>query len=339
MFGVGDERLLTRRNEPAPVLIVNADDFGLTDGVCRAVLTAHEVGVVTSTSALAVAPAFDRHAAALRDSGLTVGAHLCAVGEDPPLLTAREIPSLVDHAGRFPLTWQAFVARVATGRVDSDDLRREFSAQLAKLAGADLPLTHVDTHMNLHLWPQVTGVVLDLAARHGIDAIRLARSRGWTPTACGVRVLSSALARRATRAGFRFPATSTGLDETGSLDPTRVVDVVERLAATGAPTAELVAHIGEPDDPAMRRYRTRFRWSDELDAVCAAGTAAAIRRAGFRLGTFADLFDAADRAAAAPSVLPRPSPPVDLSAWRRVDARPVRASGTSPAPTGTHPPR
>ena len=39
-------------------------------------------------------------AAALRDTaGIGVGAHLAAVGEDPPLLGAREIPTLVDATG------------------------------------------------------------------------------------------------------------------------------------------------------------------------------------------------------------------------------------------------
>ena len=74
------------------LLIVNADDFGLTDGVCRAIVRAHREGIVTSTSALAVGPAFHRCASMLDDvPELGVGVHLAAVGEDPPLLSAREI--------------------------------------------------------------------------------------------------------------------------------------------------------------------------------------------------------------------------------------------------------
>ena len=40
-------------------LIVSADDFGLTDGVCRAVLRGHRHGLVTATSLLAVGRSFD----------------------------------------------------------------------------------------------------------------------------------------------------------------------------------------------------------------------------------------------------------------------------------------
>ena len=46
-----------------PLLIVNADDFGLTAGVCQAILRAGECGIVTSTSALANGPALTSAAA------------------------------------------------------------------------------------------------------------------------------------------------------------------------------------------------------------------------------------------------------------------------------------
>ena len=50
------------------LLIVNADDYGLTPGVSRAILRAHRDGIVTSTSALALAPGFAHSAPALRDT-------------------------------------------------------------------------------------------------------------------------------------------------------------------------------------------------------------------------------------------------------------------------------
>ena len=49
------------------LLIVNADDYGLTSGVCRAIVHAHREGIVTSTSALAIGPAFGANASLLDD--------------------------------------------------------------------------------------------------------------------------------------------------------------------------------------------------------------------------------------------------------------------------------
>ncbi len=271
------------------LLIVNADDFGLTPGVCRGILTAHRDGIVTSTTALAVGPAFRGHAAGLRDSGLAVGAHLAVVGEDPPVLTAREVPTLVDDRGRFPLTWGGFLSRAARGAVDRDDLDREFSAQVAVLRDAGLELTHVDAHQNLHLWPTVAAAAMDLARREGIRALRVTRSASWSVRSAGVRTLSALLQRRARRAGLAFPAASTGLDEAGHLTEARLAGAVRYLAGRGGASAELAAHPGELHDPDRSRYQWGYWWPDELAALCAPGARDLVERAGFTLGSFADL--------------------------------------------------
>jgi predicted glycoside hydrolase/deacetylase ChbG (UPF0249 family) len=163
------------------LLIVNADDFGLTEGVCRAIVRAHREGIVTSTSVLAVAPAFASGASMLDDvPALGVGVHLAAVGEDPPLLSAREIPTLVDRQGQFLYSWRQFLPRLALRRIDPDDIEREFSAQgeaVRASVGADR-ITHLDTHQHLHLWPRVASIVCSLARRWNVPAIRSTRSLG-----------------------------------------------------------------------------------------------------------------------------------------------------------------
>jgi chitin disaccharide deacetylase len=96
------------------LLIVNADDYGLTEGVSTAILRAHRDGIVTSTSVLAIAPAFDRTSGWLAEAPtLGIGAHLALVGEDPPVLTAREIPTLVDGRGRLAMSWRTFLPKAA----------------------------------------------------------------------------------------------------------------------------------------------------------------------------------------------------------------------------------
>ena len=153
-------------------------------------------------------------------------------------------------------------------------------------------LTHLDSHQNLHLWPQVATVLLELAAQQKIGAIRLSRSSRWNATALGVRSLSTVLARRATRLGLRFPEASTGLDEATPLNSTRLREAIRRLADGGARTAELVTHLGQDPDPDRGRYVTRFRWAEELDAICDPDVGRAIEQAGFRLGSFGDLTSA-----------------------------------------------
>jgi predicted glycoside hydrolase/deacetylase ChbG (UPF0249 family) len=272
------------------LLVVNADDMGLTPGICRAVHRGHTDGVVTSTSVLAVGAAFDEAAARLRDSpGLAVGAHLAIVGEDRPLLSAAEVPTLVDRDGRFPLSYRTVVARGAAGRIDPDDVRREFTAQLERVAGIGTGLSHLDTHQHTHLWPAVARVVTELAVRHGVPAVRLPTSRRRGPLGLGVRLLSGRLRARLREAGLSTTADYAGLDEAGALDAQRFTAALTRLARAGAPSAEVNTHPGEAGEAELGRFDWGYRWGDELAMLTAPATRELVGRLGYRLGSFADL--------------------------------------------------
>ena len=70
-------------------LIINADDFGLTAGVNRAILELHAAGVLTSTTLMARAGATDE--AQERAQGartLGVGCHVVLVDGAPTLQAA-----------------------------------------------------------------------------------------------------------------------------------------------------------------------------------------------------------------------------------------------------------
>jgi predicted glycoside hydrolase/deacetylase ChbG (UPF0249 family) len=279
--------------EPLPprsrLLIVNADDYGLTEAVAQGILRAHREGIVTSTSALALAPAFARTAKwLLEEPELGVGLHLAAVGEDPPLLSAREVPSLVDRRGRLASSWRVFLARATAGRIDPDDLAREFRAQLEAVRAVGLTVGHLDSHQHLHLWPLVREVVLDLAVEAGIGAIRVPRSSTAFPGA-GVNLLATELARRASARGLAFPGHAAGVDEAGAMTAARIDEALALLSATGAAAVELSAHPGEANDPDRHRYAWDYRWADELDALVSERARQAVGRHGFVLGTYADL--------------------------------------------------
>jgi predicted glycoside hydrolase/deacetylase ChbG (UPF0249 family) len=276
------------------LLVINADDMGLTPGVCRAVQRAHSDGVVTSTSVLAVGTAFEQAASTVRDAGdLALGAHLAIVGEDRPLLSAREVPTLVDREGRFPLSYRTVVARGAAGRIDADDVAREFRAQLERVRGIGVPVTHLDTHQHTHLWPAVASVVVDLAREAGIRCVRLPGSGRRGPLGAGVRLLAGRLRRRLDRAGLVTTGAYAGLDEAGHLDGERFAAALRQLTDAGATTAEVNAHPGEAGEPDLSRFDWGYRWGDELAMLTAPSTRTLIERQGWRLGTFADVAAAA----------------------------------------------
>jgi predicted glycoside hydrolase/deacetylase ChbG (UPF0249 family) len=276
------------------LLIVSADDFGLTDGVCRAVLRGHRDGMVTATSLLAVGRSFDLAVRMLADHPrLDVGAHLAIVGEDPPLLSAREIPTLVDRRGAFPLSYRTVVAHGATGRLDPDDVRREFRAQLDRIAAAGVAVSHLDTHQHTHLWPAASAVLVELAVARGVPAVRVPRSGRVLPVGGAVNLLSARLRRRVTAAGLRTTTTYTGLDEAGAMDSATFAAAATRLTGalpTAGGSAEINTHPGEAGDPDLARFDWGgYRWPDELAMLCAPRTRALVTSLGYRLGSFRDL--------------------------------------------------
>ncbi|QTE30272.1 ChbG/HpnK family deacetylase [Pengzhenrongella sicca] len=272
------------------LLIVTADDLGLTAGVGRAIRRAHLEGIVTATTLLAVGRAFDAAATMVRDTPtLELGAHLALVGEDPPLLSAREVPTLVNSRGEFPRSYRTVVARGLAGRIDPDDVRRELGAQLERVLGVGVPVTHVDTHQHTHLWPVVARVVTELAVEHSIPAVRLPGSRRRGVVGAGVAVLRGLLARRLRGAGLATTTDYAGLDEAGFLDLAAMGRALDGLARRGRPTAEINAHPGEPGDPDLRRFGWGYHWSEELEMLTDPRARTLVEDRGYRLGGFADL--------------------------------------------------
>ena len=262
-------------------LLVAADDYGLTDATCDAILDASARGVVTATSVLAVAPAARRRLGDLASADLSVGVHLAVVGEDRPLLGAGEIPTLVDAGGRFARSWRSLVPRLAAGRVDLEDVRRELTAQL-DLVAERASVRHLDTHQHLHLWPGIGEVVVSLAAERGIARVRVPRPTRASVRNLAIRRLADRLARHVDEAGLRRTDRFRGLDEAGRWSTASLVAALEDLG-TRAGSVELNLHPGAATDPDRDRYPWGYAWADELEAACAPEVLAAVDDLGFEL--------------------------------------------------------
>jgi predicted glycoside hydrolase/deacetylase ChbG (UPF0249 family) len=84
-------------------LIVNADDFGASEGVNRGILECHVDGVVTSASLMVEGSAAREAAEAARDHPLlSVGLHFVADGDDVARALARQLSSFERLVGRPP---------------------------------------------------------------------------------------------------------------------------------------------------------------------------------------------------------------------------------------------
>jgi hopanoid biosynthesis associated protein HpnK len=257
-------------------LIVNADDFGYTSGVNRAILEAHSHGVVTSATLMANGPAF---AEAVQLAGtvpkLSIGCHV-VLTDGEPVLGAERLPSLTS-AAHFRDGMIAFAARAITGRIDAEEIAAEASAQIRKIQSAGIAVSHIDTHKHTHLFPKILRPLLRAAADCGVHAVRnpfgprmplrsshlLARPGLWTRYA-EVRILGGFAGKfreAVDQEGFTTPDGTLGIVVTGALDET-LFYAIARSIPEG--TWEFVCHPGY-NDADLQAGKTRLRASRETE--------------------------------------------------------------------------
>ena len=260
-------------------MIINADDFGFTSGVNRAIFEAHTRGVVTSSTLMANGPAFAEAAELAKSSPrLSVGCHVVLI-DGEPVLNPEQLLSLTTRTppARFRDGLKGFAARAITGRIDAHEITAEAAAQIRKIQSAGIVVSHFDTHKHTHLFPKILRPLLRAAADCGVRALRnpfaprlplrstqlLARPNLWTRYA-EVRVLhrfAGAFRDAVDRDGFATPDGTLGIEVTGTLDET-LFQAIARCTPEG--TWEFVCHPGY-NDPDLQRAKTRLRESREIE--------------------------------------------------------------------------
>ncbi|MBI3934431.1 MAG: ChbG/HpnK family deacetylase [Acidobacteria bacterium] len=281
-------------------LIVNADDFGYTKGVNRAIADAHRTGIVTSTSLMATGAGFeDAIERAQVNPSLDVGCHLNLV-EGRPVSPAGQIPHLVNARGDFHNLVELGL-RVLAGCVPMPEVEREFAAQIEKIIAAGIRPSHLDTHQHTHLHPKVATVLARVGQRYGIGWARRLCENCTPPLRAGAwrrRVVAAAsflfvssLQRRMDQHGLRTPDAFTGFVLTGRLSTPAL-----RSTLAGLPegVTELMCHPGYCD-PDLEAAPTLLKHKREIEFQIVADTSWGdwLRERGIVLTSFRDLSSAA----------------------------------------------
>jgi len=164
-----------------PRLIINADDFGLTPGVNRAIAELHQAQALTSATLMATGAAFDDAIAiAHANPALGVGCHVLLT-DGTPVSPPKTIPTLIGPDGKnFRPSLIDFIQALLRGTIREDDIEREAVAQVQKLQCAGINVTHIDTHTHTHLFPQVARSLLRIAERCSVHAIRHPFEQAWS---------------------------------------------------------------------------------------------------------------------------------------------------------------
>jgi predicted glycoside hydrolase/deacetylase ChbG (UPF0249 family) len=130
----------------AKLVIVHADDLGMTHSVNAASIKALETGLVTSASIMVPCPWFPEmaeYAKAHPDRDL--GLHLTLTSERVfyrwgPVALRDKVPSLVDSNGYFHLNW------TETTPIEAREVELELRAQIERAMAMGVRPTHLDSH-------------------------------------------------------------------------------------------------------------------------------------------------------------------------------------------------
>ena len=256
-------------------LIVNADDFGLTRGVNRAIAELYRAGALSSATLMANGDAFaDAVTIAQELPGLGVGCHV-VLTDGRPLCSPEQIPTLLgpDRRSLRP-SLSGFARSALLGRLDEADIEREASAQVMRLLEGGIRPTHLDSHKHTHMFPVVLRALLRVAERFQIAAIRNPFEQRWSLHFGRGRVLrrlqiqvlglleQSFHARLRTHDGrIRTTRGAVGVSATGDLDEATLASLLAKLPQG---TWELVCHPGFCDGD-LERTTTRLKSEREVE--------------------------------------------------------------------------
>lgn len=261
-------------------LIVNADDLGWTEGVNRGIAEAHSNGIVTSASLLANGAAFASGVELARTTpGLGVGVHL-NLSDGKPVADRQFVSTLLNERGELEGRPEGLLLRLARRSVLLEEVEREWDAQIQKVREFGVEPTHLDGHRHVQMLPGFFEIVLRLAKKHGIAAVRISHEESSLRAALsagakqkasvvmkqgvqarGLKLLAPDAREQAERAGIATADYFCGIAQTGELTREGVLRLLEILPDG---TTELMCHPGFVDAE-LAKSATRLQASRQAE--------------------------------------------------------------------------
>lgn len=145
-------------------LIINADDFGLSDGVCKSILELFENGAISSTSLMLAAPNATSIAKKwnVKELKNRAGVHLQLSG-GKPICSYAEVPSLYNS------NKTAFTSIKDGDKYNLHEVEKEWRRQISNAFELlESSPTHLDSHHGVHRIPELFDIYIKLASEYKI---------------------------------------------------------------------------------------------------------------------------------------------------------------------------
>ena len=223
-------------------LILNADDFGLSQSVNKGIVECLQNGLVTSTTMMMNTPYTDEAINLAKDLKLdNVGIHLnLTYGKS--VLPASEVPSLVDENGTFH-----YVCMLGY-YTQYLDAKKELRAQIEKFLASGLKPTHLDHHHYFNEIPNILKAYLELAQEYKLPVRSMDENARNLARQMGLKTTDE----------FSFAFHGSGVDIS-------TFNVLKSLFWDKDVTLEILTHVGYIDD--YTRTQTNYLYRENEIAV------------------------------------------------------------------------
>ena len=283
-----------KRGDMEKELVVNADDFGLTEGINRGIADAFQNGILTSTSILATMPAFHHAATLALKMDLDVGIHVSLTVGEPCSGNKKLAPILKN--GRFIQSYRHLLMNIYTGNIGPEDLKHEIASQIEKIRETGLEPSHMNGHQHVLMAPRLLELTLELMKEYQIPFLRtpaeivslseLGSAKGWGFLA--LAFLSRYRKWKIDRTPHAFGTVDHFLGLSFSERMT-LENLIGTLVSLKPGVSELMCHPGCEDHAFHQIYGYGFYREEELRALKDARVPECVKTNQIKLTSFRDL--------------------------------------------------
>ncbi len=152
-------------------LIINADDFGMSREVNEGIKLGIEAGIITSVSLMVNMPFFESAMTYLKKHPeISVGLHF-NITEGFPIQPRNQTTTLTREGGHF-FYWTFMIFNLFLKKIEIKEIEGELAAQFKILKQYNIPISHIDSHHHIHLYPEIFKVVTQFAEKNKVNALR-----------------------------------------------------------------------------------------------------------------------------------------------------------------------
>jgi predicted glycoside hydrolase/deacetylase ChbG (UPF0249 family) len=153
------------------LIVVNADDFGMSSGVNNAILKSFDMGWISTTTIMCNMPGFEEACEFAREKKLIdrIGIHLNLTEGFPLSEKIKKLKKFCDQDGRM---YKSFKGHLFNSS-EREAVYEELEMQLKRLNSFGISPTHADSHHHSHHFIGTQTIVIKLSRANQIPAIRL----------------------------------------------------------------------------------------------------------------------------------------------------------------------